>query len=141
MFKTILFKLKSLIQNLKRNFSIAHDDLGQHFLSSPFSFLFISTEASLFPIRSKIPWQPIYFFLFPLIFLAGPRHQVVRPSLAHSGPSPTFGRPRRRHPFDRPPLLYVAPLRCTARSQAIAPPLPLPSSRQRPIESPPPPLN
>jgi hypothetical protein len=88
MFKTILFKLKSLIQNLKWNFSTAHDDLGPHFMSSPFSFLLISTEASPFPIRPKIPLRPVYFFYFFFILEFSLPARVIRP---FGPPWPTRG--------------------------------------------------
>jgi hypothetical protein len=85
MFYNSLFESKSLriIQKKeeKKDFSTTHDDFGPHFLSSPFSFLFISTEGSPFSnLAQNSLAAGLIFFLFPGIFLAGPSHQAVRPS-------------------------------------------------------------
>jgi hypothetical protein len=119
MFKTILFELKSLIQNLKRNFLHPTLDFGPVILAAhPTFFSMFSLHVGPSGIRPTRPLRAMVHLVpfFLLRSLAPP--PPVRPAAAVV--------------CRAPPVHHEKPSRCTVPPPSLIKP--------NPVESPPPPL-
>jgi hypothetical protein len=118
MFKTILFELKSLIQNLKRNFLQRTLDFGRVILAAHSTFFFVFSSRRP-KCHSAHPATPAH----------GPPGALLPPSVASATATHSTDR---RCCAPRPPVHLEKPSRCTVPPPSLIKP--------NPVESPLPPL-